>query len=178
MFIHGMYDPKKGREKIMNGDGILTRALPGHYHRPFWLFWADCRSCHITLTLLNIQLILWSEYDHSTARIMFTFIHIFIRSSKYDLFHIFQCILTNKEGFITRINKFSDESLFPFNIDLISGIPAAIVAVTAAARPQTYDMNQIIFEDFMCGSQKFTSTVNRTRQGRLFFPIDDINIWG
>ena len=35
MFIHGMYDPKKGKEKILNGDGILTRALPGHYHRPF-----------------------------------------------------------------------------------------------------------------------------------------------
>ncbi|CAH3022105.1 unnamed protein product, partial [Porites evermanni] len=48
------------------------------------------------------------------------------------------------------------------------GIPAAIVAITAAARPQTYDMNQIIFEDFMCGSQKFTSTVNRTRQGRCW----------
>ena len=107
---------------------------------------------------------------------MFTFIHIFIRSSKYDLFHIFQFIVTNKKGFITRIKKFSDQSLFPFNIDLISGIPAAIVAITAAARPQTYDMNQIIFEDFMCGSQKFTSTVNRIRQGRLFFPIDDINI--
>lgn len=43
--------PEKYKEKILNCDGILTRALQEHYHRPFWSFWADFRSSHITLAL-------------------------------------------------------------------------------------------------------------------------------
>lgn len=45
----------------------------------------------------------------------------------------------------------------------ISGIPALIVAVTAAARTETYDMSQDIIEEFTCGTVKFTAKVERTR---------------
>ncbi|CAH3033598.1 unnamed protein product [Porites lobata] len=70
--------------------------------------------------------------------------------------------------FMKLVKVISTKTFYMAYLSIGWGIPAAIVAITAAARPQTYDMNQIIFEDFMCGSQKFTSTVNRTRQGRCW----------
>lgn len=64
--------------------------------------------------------------------------------------------------FMKLVKVISTKTFFMTYLSIGWGIPAAIVAITAAARPQTYDMNQIIFEDFMCESYKFTTTINRT----------------
>jgi len=45
----------------------------------------------------------------------------------------------------------------------LSGIPALIVGITAAARAKTYDMSQDMIEDIWCGSIKFAAKVERTR---------------
>ena len=46
---------------------------------------------------------------------------------------------------------------------LTPGIPAVIVGLIAAIRPNTFDMGKAQYEDVTCGSLNFTAEIQRTR---------------
>ena len=63
----------------------------------------------------------------------------------------------------SRVNRDLIESDTFNKAIILSGVPALIVGITAAARTETYDMGQTIIEDIWCGSIKFSAKVERAR---------------
>ena len=45
----------------------------------------------------------------------------------------------------------------------MTGLPAIIVGLTAAIRPETYDMSKTYYKDVMCGSLKLSAEIMRDR---------------
>lgn len=50
---------------------------------------------------------------------------------------------------------------------LMTGLPAIIVGLIAAIRPETYDMSKTYYKDVMCGSLKLPAEIMRDRSVKV-----------
>ncbi|KAL9982453.1 hypothetical protein ACROYT_G004496 [Oculina patagonica] len=65
--------------------------------------------------------------------------------------------------YIKLVKVFSVNKLYITYIIIGWGLPAVIVGLIAAIRPETYDMSKTYYKDVMCGSLKLTAEIMRDR---------------